>query len=654
MLKLSQILSYGLVLLLTSSVSSLAQAAAPGLPNSLTEKLRIVETEGFSSWPAVWLEESDKISICGSKTIESYKLGLLVNNPTSVDDEGLGEWKFSYYPERPIRIVSAQLLRDGVALQPLNVFHRDANSDYLVYDGKSEMVVSWPGLQAGDIISVSVEFPLDNAVDDDGMGVCAFYSLRDSLHFGERVVSGVSAFPIIQRTVIVESGDGKPITHRTVGPQDTMVVQETENALTWSGGPILPLPRESNTPEEYTHSGLEISTIETWSQVAEAYRENQAVETSEDLSRIVEQLKPSSKSDELSVGEKYRLAWKIICWVKNNIRYRSSSVATQKCETTLANRVGDCDDMARLTVAMCHEAGLPAQIAHLMSPGGDCPDISQDIPVFFNHAIVRVGDPGEDAWFWTDLTEKTVPDALSCAGRTALVVYDNMHSLETVGEIPSMTYSSCSLEPVRQGLLVIEDVQESGVFADQRIRQARASSGDSLDAFRNATIFSAYGQLPEQIEATDPWALNSAISTQSTGVLRLDQPSDAICKVFVEESWLTRLGKIDDDRKLPFSLDAVHIWTAYQIKCPAYLGDASDIAVKVDRTLLEELEFEAVGIGSFSRRAIRKVGNEFIIEWHIKTCDTVLAQEDFDRYREFMNAVEAATKAWIIFESKTD
>jgi hypothetical protein len=104
---------------------------------------------------------------------------------------------------------------------------------------------------------------------------------------------------------------------------------------------------------------------------------------------------------------------RLATWVRDNVRYLAVEIGLggyqpQPAEEVLANRYGDCKDMATLLCAMARSVSLQADQVLVSTWHNGVPDTSLPSPFHFNHAMVfcpALGDSG----LWIDPTDKATP-----------------------------------------------------------------------------------------------------------------------------------------------------------------------------------------------------------------------------------------------------
>jgi predicted Zn-dependent protease len=153
---------------------------------------------------------------------------------------------------------------------------------------------------------------------------------------------------------------------------------------------------------------LHISTLTSWSEIADWYRDlvTEAMENDYEVKEKFNELFPAGKK--YSNREKATL---IYDYITHNIRYssvsfRQSAFTPQKPSKTITTRLGDCKDLSTLYVALAGMAGLKANLMLV-----DTRDRGAKNMVFpsveFNHCIVKLYI--DDKEYYIELTDNNLP-----------------------------------------------------------------------------------------------------------------------------------------------------------------------------------------------------------------------------------------------------
>ncbi|AMM50206.1 hypothetical protein TH61_02115 [Rufibacter sp. DG15C] len=90
----------------------------------------------------------------------------------------------------------------------------------------------------------------------------------------------------------------------------------------------------------------------------------------------------------------------------SSISFRQSGLIPQKPADVLNTKIGDCKDVSTLFVAMCQEAGVPAQLVLVNTRDNGLHDLT--LPsIDFNHCIAKVTLPGKETY--VELTSNFLP-----------------------------------------------------------------------------------------------------------------------------------------------------------------------------------------------------------------------------------------------------
>jgi hypothetical protein len=218
----------------------------------------------------------------------------------------------------------------------------------------------------------------------------------------------------------------KPTTKDTPDGKATVYTWEDNNVPVLELEPMMPAA-------EKVLPTLFVSTVPTWQSIADWYQT---------LAKDRMDADPTikAKTAEVIKGRKTPedKARAIFYYVQEKTRYVAielgkSAYQPRTAPSVLANKYGDCKDMATLLVAMMREAGITAYPVLLEM--GDRSKKSEEIPSpgAFNHAIALAEINGKK--YWLDATASLCPFGVipgSDRGCEAFVIRDGKGAFETI------------------------------------------------------------------------------------------------------------------------------------------------------------------------------------------------------------------------------
>ncbi|HME32375.1 MAG TPA: DUF3857 domain-containing transglutaminase family protein, partial [Terriglobales bacterium] len=273
-----------------------------------------------------------------------------------------------------------------------------------------------PAVTAGSI--VEGEIVSEDTAPDFGGG------LMDRYRFAKPA-------PVLHTLLVLEVPKSTPLRYTTrLLPNVSMKKAEKGEAvvITFDQGPLPAL----ETPEPFvpsdvvTYPAIDFSTGTSWKTVAAAYQR---------------QIEPAIRPGEVGKlldGTKGLTGQALILRLANNLQrnvrytgleFGESSLVPHPAGETVARGFGDCKDKAIVLISLLRAAGIPANLALLVTRGQN--DVSPELAGLgaFDHAIVYV--PGaQDTWI--DATaEFSQPGVLPWddQGRLALVIGTNTETL---------------------------------------------------------------------------------------------------------------------------------------------------------------------------------------------------------------------------------
>ncbi|WP_018629466.1 DUF3857 domain-containing protein [Niabella aurantiaca] len=170
-------------------------------------------------------------------------------------------------------------------------------------------------------------------------------------------------------------------------------------------------------------------------------------------------------------------AKRIYNYIENNIHYssvafRQSGYIPQKPSVTLNTQLGDCKDLSRLFVALCHQAGITANMVLIDTRNNGTKDML--LPgMDFNHCIAKATLDHKD--YFIELTDNNLPfaalpNSLSGALMLDIPVYPALPSsgaayLHTQNRLKDKVVRTIEIHPQGSNLLYTNKVIKSGHLA---------------------------------------------------------------------------------------------------------------------------------------------------------------------------------------------
>ncbi|MFO0880827.1 MAG: DUF3857 domain-containing protein [Gemmataceae bacterium] len=310
--------------------------------------------------------------------------------------EKLGEYRgIAYTPSyQKLTLNEARIHKASgkiVSIEPRHVHLRDVATDYQVYDPEKQLIISFPGLEVGDILEVKWTTRGKNP-EHDGQ-------------FFSRYSFGDLQYPVGFDECKVQLPRDRALAFAPINTDLRPVISEAngQRLYHWKMTHRPRLPRDENLPpREELRPTIALSTFSTWDQIGRwKHRLRETCWTcTPEVRKLVASVAGSLKSPE----EKARA---LTYWVRRNIRYVSAGekhdYTPHLPSTVLANRFGDCKDSSQLLAVMLREAGLKVDLATLgvLDDGQVHPDVPSP---WGTHAILHVTIEGKSHWIDTTAT----------------------------------------------------------------------------------------------------------------------------------------------------------------------------------------------------------------------------------------------------------
>lgn len=276
--------------------------------------------------------------------------------------ERLGEFRnISYTPSyQKLTLHDARIHKPSgkvIEIEPRHVHLRDVGTDYQVYDTDKQLIISFPGLEVGDVLEAKWTVRGKNP-EHHGQ-------------FFQRYNFGDTSYPVLIDDLRVLMPKDRPLKFALkpglVAARITATQTEKDGWKTyrWVARDCPAAPQDDNLPSrEELRAMVQLSTFTSWEQVGKWKAKLRAScwtctpKVKEVVAEVTKGLKtPTEKARALTY------------WVRRNVRYVSAGerhdYTPHPPETVLGNRAGDCKDSSQLLAVMLREIGLPVELVTL-------------------------------------------------------------------------------------------------------------------------------------------------------------------------------------------------------------------------------------------------------------------------------------------------
>ncbi len=535
-----------------------------------------------------------------------------------------------------------------VEVEPRHVHLRDVGTDYQVYDPEKQLIISFPGLEAGDTIDVKWTTRGKNP-EHDGQ-------------FFTRYTLGDPLYPVLLDEVHIRLPKARTLKHATInGKLAPTVTDAGDQRLYRWGKTNLDRPsRDDNLPsKEELRTVVLASTFTSWEQIG-TWKKN--------LRESCWKCTPSVKAvvAEATKGAKTPIekARALTFWLRRNIRYNSAGekhdYTPHLPEKVLGNRFGDCKDTSQLLAVMFREVGIAVELVTLgtLDDGQVHPDVPSP---WGTHAILMATIDGKQHWI----------DTTAALNGWDLLPRDDMDRLCYLTDEKGKLRLVRTPAPTAEGNRV-EQVTEVFVGHDGTSRCRRvatyfgAASVRARDTYLEVPPGERRRQLTAKLQDANPRSRLLTLDLDEKNLLNFDEPVKVgmefeIARHFsgtpdIEGSVTdsTLWGKllsfnIDPDRKTPFVLSAPfeskHV---YRVHLPAGLGLES----------VPKSKFVKSPWGTFrsSVKALDEgdVVRNLEITFHTRFDKIRVEPADLDEFRQFHESVNRDYRAWLTLKPVTD
>lgn len=348
---------------------------------------------------------------------------------------------------------------------------------------------------------------------EPGDGIYITYKLQNyqwgklTEHFWDKFLISYN-FPVAVSRYKISVPKGTKFQYKTVNT-DLQPVIETQGefeAYTWESKDIPAIKYETGMPTlSDAAQVLHISSFPDWNFIGEWYSDlanSKAKADVPEVQALLQQLLEGQSN--LSVEQKVQRFYE---YIVNNIRYSSvpfiqSGLIPQSASQVIHARQGDCKDVSTLFVALCKDAGIPAQLVLINTRENGKQDLI--LPsIEFNHCIAKVTVDQKPVYL--ELTGENLPlgsGKFSVEGATALEIPTGPNQPVTTAQL---LYASS-----RKPAVVKRQVSIQFNDANIQVKKVCSKSGEGASGLRDT-----YEHLsPDQMRKT----MQEAIADEYPGV----------------------------------------------------------------------------------------------------------------------------------------
>jgi tetratricopeptide (TPR) repeat protein/transglutaminase-like putative cysteine protease len=418
--------------------------------------------------PACVLFSSTIHRLLPDGTIETTTQELTrLNSRKGIDQ--LGEYKsITYNPGyETVTLHAARLhkVKGGTEeVSPRHVHLRDINTDHQIYDLAKQLVISFPGLEVGDVMEVHWTV----------RGKPPEYQGQ----FFYRYTFGHDKYPVARDEWTVRLPRDKSLRYTVVNGEVPLTTTEEgdERVYHFAGKDYAPPPQGDRLPPADERQVYALgATFESWEAVRlwEKYLICDRCDCPAVGKAVV---------DEVARGltDPVAKARALTQWVRGHVRYVSTGekhdYTPHPPARTLAQRYGDCKDTAHLLAVLCRQAGLHAGVATLGVRGDG--QVSDDVPCpWGSHALCVVTIDGVD--HWVDTTAEMIGwDVLPKDDRDRACYVTDETSLRLVRTPPLTPAENATVQ-----LTTVEVGTNGAVTADRRVEYRGTAAWNKRDDF---------------------------------------------------------------------------------------------------------------------------------------------------------------------------
>lgn len=441
------------------------------------------------------LDQKDVVVYPGGATEEFYTCLIRITN-----DKGIDRYKessISYGNYQSLLIEKAEVIKKN-----LSRIQGERNDNEIVFTN----------LEAGDVIVY--KYRLQSYL----YGRMA-KEYTDRYYFGGQIYSAVTRYNLLMpkdRTInyTVLNSSLKPVTKDV--EDFTMYTWEKVNATPDEDEPVMP-------PLSDVSAVLHISTIPSWKEISDWYRDisNNKAEEDFEIIALYNKLFPAGTKSQ-SQFQKARI---IYDYIEDNIRYssvsfRQSAYVPQMPATTLTTRLGDCKDLSSLFVTLARMAGINAYMV-LVNTRDNGQKETLYPSVDFNHCIVKAELDKKE--YYVELTDSYLP----------FTSLPNNLNGATILEIPNKSSANNSELKFLQAPNRTPDVIKRNITikpngSDLDISVKTIKYGHPSSSTRATYLDMDEDKQKKDIETTVASGYKNVVNVQSVSFSKLDKLNDSV------------------------------------------------------------------------------------------------------------------------------
>jgi tetratricopeptide (TPR) repeat protein/transglutaminase-like putative cysteine protease len=524
-----------------------------------------------------------------------------------------------------------------IELQPRHAQLRDVSTDYLVYDHEKQLVLSFPGLEVGDVLEVKWTVRGKNP--------------EHAGHFFTRYSFGDPVYPVALDQLQVRLPKGKELKHagRNRPPQAEVSDTAAGRLFRWRAVNCPRPSQDENLPSrEELRADVVCSTFASWEEVGRFKHRLRADcwTCTPDVAQVVAEVTrglndPTAKARALAY------------WVRRNVRYVSvgekHDYTPHKPDVVLANRYGDCKDTSQLLAVMLRHAGLKVELATLGAR--DDGQVLAEVPSpWGTHAILLVTIDGKEHWL----------DSTASLAAWDLLPRDDRdrvcYLIDDQGRLRMHRTPPATADDYRIDTVTLIRVGADGTsFCERTVTSSGNASIPQRDNFLEVPSGERRRQVTSELQDSHSSARLFDLGLDEKALRDFDRPvtvrmtysvaghftgsPDKEGSVSDSKVWGRLLAyNIDFDRKTPFELSApFESRHRYRISLPlALVFDGRPRPVSATSKW-----------GRFSRTVKQIDERTLEIDIHTRIDKVRVEAGEIEEYRTFLDAVSKGYRAWL-------
>ena len=280
----------------------------------------------------------------------------------------------------------------AVDVSPRHAHLRDVPTDFSTYDPDKQLVISYPGLEVGDV--VELKWTVRGKNPEHGG------------QFFTRYQFGDPSYPVVLDELRILLAKGKSLKHIArrgvlgVKIDERETVKDGYACHRWRARACPRSPQDDNLPsKEELRSFVMASTFKSWDEIGAWKHKLRApcLACTPAVKKVVEEVAGK-------LGTPLEKARALTYWVRRNVRYVSvgekHDYTPHAPEAVLDTRFGDCKDSSNLLAVMLRSCGIGVELVTLGTQ--DDGQIEPDVPSpWGTHAILAASVGGKLRWIDT-------------------------------------------------------------------------------------------------------------------------------------------------------------------------------------------------------------------------------------------------------------